>query len=1019
MSWTLFPRQSKSRRASGRRTVQPKSVKPAVEQLEDRLVPTTTPTLTWAAPAAITYGTPLGATQLDTTAGVPGTFVYTPGAGTDLGTGLQTLQVIFTPTDTADYATVSASVKLAVDPATPTNLVATPGNADVSLDWTASAGASAYALYRGTSSGSETQIAYGIRGTSFTDTGLNDNLGSGHALTNGTTYYYEVRAVSANETQSGLSNQASATPEKAPIAPTGLTASAGNAQVSLNWAPAAGATSYDIYRGTSSGGETLLASGVATTSYTSTGLTNGSTYYYEVSAVNAGGQSALSSPVSATPQAGTPTLTWATPAAITYGTALSAAQLDASASVPGTFAYAPAAGTVLGAGTHTLTVTFTPTDSADYTTATDSVTLTVNPATPTLTWATPAAIIYGTALDAAQLDASASVPGAFVYTPAAGTVLGAGTHTLSVTFTPTDSTDYTTATDSVSLTVNPATPTLTWATPAPITSGTALSAAQLDATANVPGTFVYAPGAGTVLAAGTQVLTVTFTPTDSTDYTTATDSVTLTVTPLSVTDWFSQNLPDPGLQNLARNDFTKDGSITDGDMVGLLNQAVAEGTVTSAVFTSLQNLVSASGASYLQEAADVQNLGYKLVDGDPSNTYYQGNIPLGNLKVGSSASQLQELTNKWFLGMDHPLDPGMPAWWGGTLSYLPASGTLFGSSGAPQYTDVEQGEEGDCWFMASLASLANSTYTTKGQADIESQFTYEGAIGANGAEVWSVRFYHNGVAQYLTVDNCFPTLVASTGGNDIPFYAGMNATLGAKISDPSNVLWAALEEKAYAQLCASGWNGRSPTDSYGSLSGGLARTDLPIITGSSTTDASCFGSEAAFISAMQSGTFLTFATSSNPISHFVGGHDYAVISVSGSGSTALFQLYNPWGPWSFVTPPAITWAQLKSGSFGLDGNTVVNSARIDFTPAGPSLAAALPGDAGPRKASNEASPIYLADSSLPPAPADTIPVESWYRPLLPGTSGETARPSKPITWAAGDSGLETVAEEGKLPKSLL
>jgi len=123
--------------------------------------------------------------------------------------------------------------------------------------------------------------------------------------------------------------------------------------------------------------------------------------------------------------------------------------------VAGTFAYAPAAGAVLGAGTQTLDVTFTPTDSTDYTSATASVQLVVNQATPTITWATPAAITYGTALSAGQLDATASVAGTFAYAPAAGAVLGAGTQTLNVTFTPTDTTDYTTATDSVSLTVNP------------------------------------------------------------------------------------------------------------------------------------------------------------------------------------------------------------------------------------------------------------------------------------------------------------------------------------------------------------------------------------------------------------------------------------------------------------------------------------------------------------------------------------------------------------------------------------
>ncbi len=84
---------------------------------------------------------------------------------------------------------------------------------------------------------------------------------------------------------------------------------------------------------------------------------------------------------------------------------------------------------------------------------------------------------------------------------------------------------------SVKLQVNQATPKITWATPAAITHPAPLTSTQLDATASVPSTFVYSPPAGTVLAAGTQTLSVTFTPTDATDYATAKDTVTLTVKP--------------------------------------------------------------------------------------------------------------------------------------------------------------------------------------------------------------------------------------------------------------------------------------------------------------------------------------------------------------------------------------------------------------------------------------------------------------------------------------------------------
>src|SRR5207248_1233074 len=169
--------------------------------------------------------------------------------------------------------------------------------------------------------------------------------------------------------------------------------------------------------------------------------------------------------------------------------------------------------------------------TANYTTGTATVLITVDKATPTITWPTPAAIGYGTGLSATQLNATASVPGTFAYTPPAGVRVNAGVgQSLSVTFTPTHAANYTAATATVTITVDKAAPTITWPTPAAIRYGTALSATQLNATASVPGTFVYSPAAGAVLNAGAgQTLSVTFTPTDAANYTAATGTVLITV----------------------------------------------------------------------------------------------------------------------------------------------------------------------------------------------------------------------------------------------------------------------------------------------------------------------------------------------------------------------------------------------------------------------------------------------------------------------------------------------------------
>jgi hypothetical protein len=161
------------------------------------------------------------------------------------------------------------------------------------------------------------------------------------------------------------------------------------------------------------------------------------------------------------PAKATPVITWSSPADILFGSALGSTQLNATANVPGTFSYTPPAGTVLPAGNgQTLSATFTPTDTTNYTTAAGSVQINVSKATPPLTWAAPAAITYGSALGNGQLNASSGgVPGTFVYTPPAGTVLLVGNgQTLSVTFTPTDTADYTAAAASTTINVNPAPP---------------------------------------------------------------------------------------------------------------------------------------------------------------------------------------------------------------------------------------------------------------------------------------------------------------------------------------------------------------------------------------------------------------------------------------------------------------------------------------------------------------------------------------------------------------------------------
>jgi hypothetical protein len=111
----------------------------------------------------------------------------------------------------------------------------------------------------------------------------------------------------------------------------------------------------------------------------------------------------------------------------------------------------------LAAGKHSLSATYSAQGSFGASSGTG--TLVVNLATPTITWSAPPAINFGSALSSTQLDATASVPGTFVYNLPVGTVPPVGTgQTLSVTFTPNDTTDYTNATATTTINVNPAAP---------------------------------------------------------------------------------------------------------------------------------------------------------------------------------------------------------------------------------------------------------------------------------------------------------------------------------------------------------------------------------------------------------------------------------------------------------------------------------------------------------------------------------------------------------------------------------
>ncbi|MNO29393.1 Endo-1,4-beta-xylanase A precursor [compost metagenome] len=186
---------------------------------------------------------------------------------------------------------------VAVKDTTPPVLAApAAGDAAVTLTWTPVSGATGYKVFAST--------VPGMYGTALATLGAAADSYSAAGLTNGTTYYFVVKAVNGGG-DSAASAEVSATPQvSAPGAPVLQTAVPGNGTVSLNWEPAAGASGYAIYQSTVPGNYGQPAGTVAGSvySYHATGLTNGTTYYFAVKAANPGGDSALSNEVSATPR---------------------------------------------------------------------------------------------------------------------------------------------------------------------------------------------------------------------------------------------------------------------------------------------------------------------------------------------------------------------------------------------------------------------------------------------------------------------------------------------------------------------------------------------------------------------------------------------------------------------------------------------------------------------------------------------------------------------------------------------
>jgi hypothetical protein len=327
------------------------------------------------------------------------------------------------------------------------------------------------------------------------------------------------------------------------------------------------------------------------------------------------------------------------------------------------------------------------------------------------------------------------------------------------------------------------------------------------------------------------------------------------------------------------NNFAADGTFSRKDMLTVLAiiQTEKDGVIDATDLSDLRKIVKNAPALNMPDYVYV--LANDVVNGNVANAHYQGRA-LGNLTVGSSNAKYSKIIGKWFYGTD------LPSW--GT-TYAKAAGTLWGTG--PSHFHEMQGQLGDCYLISALGSIADSSPSA-----IKNMFI------DNGDNTWTVRFFYNGVPDYVTVTRS----LAVSGGYLI--FDGY----GSSYWNANNVLWLPLLEKAYVQWNEAGKTQRgSYSNSYGAIEGGWMGDVYQQVLGYSTVygmSTSSSDAKSTLLNALANHQAVTVGTVYYPKAStgLYGNHAYNVLSYN--SSTGKFTLYNPWG---CCQPSQLTWSQLS------------------------------------------------------------------------------------------------------------
>ncbi len=380
-------------------------------------------------------------------------------------------------------------------------------------------------------------------------------------------------------------------------------------------------------------------------------------------------------------------------------------------------------------------------------------------------------------------------------------------------------------------------------------------------------------------------------------------TVTAKVGTVSGTASIEVAVPTP--QTTLRNDalsslvssLYSDSQLTRTEMIQVLRSAGNDGVVDGTELEDLRFLSSSS--SIYAMPTYVRELSKDVVNTNPANRTFKGQTA-GDLVAGSSSSLLNNLIDKWFLGADEPVLSSS------SISYQTAVGNLF--NGIPSRNDARQGQLGDCYFIASLASIADKNPDAVRNLFIDNNddtYTvrfYAGALGSfsNNGLISSGFVSGSGTADYVTVNRRLPT--DSSGRLQ---YSGY----GSSAASSATTLWIAMAEKAYAQWNETGNEGRDGTNRYSSMAGGwMSNVNAQVLGYNSTNNSFSTTPKQTLVNALTSNKSVTLGTLQNPSAGgLVGGHAYSVTGYN--ASTDTFTLHNPWG---MAHPTPLTWAQLQS-----------------------------------------------------------------------------------------------------------